>query len=98
MNGGTLPPQHGFPLRLVVPGWYGMTNVKWLQRITVVDTPFQGYQQAHGYRTPSHEDEVGEPVTRMRPRALMAPPGVPDFLSRKRFVATGEHRLEGRAW
>ena len=43
-NGVPLPPQHGFPLRLVVPGWYGMTSVKWLQRITVVDEPFTGYQ------------------------------------------------------
>src|SRR3954470_2473655 len=33
LNGQLLPPQHGFPLRLVVPGWYGMTNVKWLERI-----------------------------------------------------------------
>ena len=32
MNGSPLPPQHGYPLRLVVPGWYGMTNVKWLAR------------------------------------------------------------------
>ena len=46
MNGEPLPPQHGFPLRLVVPGWYGMTNVKWLERITLVDEPFAGYQQA----------------------------------------------------
>ena len=37
MNGAPLPPQHGFPLRLVVPGWYGMTNVKWLTAITVLD-------------------------------------------------------------
>ena len=37
MNGAPLLPQHGFPLRLVVPGWYGMTHVKWLTRITVVD-------------------------------------------------------------
>ena len=37
MNGEPLPPQHGFPLRLVVPGWYGMTHVKWLERITVAD-------------------------------------------------------------
>jgi DMSO/TMAO reductase YedYZ molybdopterin-dependent catalytic subunit len=33
MNGEPIPPQHGYPLRLVVPGWYGMTNVKWLERI-----------------------------------------------------------------
>ena len=35
MNGQPLPPQHGFPLRLVVPGWYGMASVKWLERITL---------------------------------------------------------------
>ena len=50
LNGAPLPPQHGFPLRLLVPGWYGMTNVKWLTRITVLDEPFTGYQQAQGYR------------------------------------------------
>src|SRR5919204_4978826 len=44
MNGSPLPPQHGFPLRLVVPGWYGMTNVKWLAEIEVLDEPFAGYQ------------------------------------------------------
>ncbi len=93
-----LPPQHGFPLRLVVPGWYGMTNVKWLRRIAVVDAPFAGYQQAHSYRLRRQEDEPGVPVTRMLPRALMVPPGVPDFLTRRRFVEPGPCRLEGRAW
>src|SRR3954470_14060661 len=93
-----LPPQHGFPLRLVVPGWYGMTNVKWLSRITVIDARFDGYQQARGYRMRTHEDEVGEPVTRMRPRALLAPPGVPDFMTRRRHVEPGPQRLTGRAW
>src|SRR5919109_53052 len=46
VNGRPLPPQHGFPLRLVVPGWYGMTHVKWLERVTVLTDPFEGYQQA----------------------------------------------------
>jgi sulfane dehydrogenase subunit SoxC len=93
-----LPPQHGFPLRLVVPGWYGMTNVKWLSRIDVLDAPFDGYQMVRGYRVRASEDDPGEPVTRMAPRALMLPPGVPDFMTRRRFVAPGSHRLEGRAW
>jgi DMSO/TMAO reductase YedYZ molybdopterin-dependent catalytic subunit len=93
-----LPPQHGFPLRLVVPGWYGMTNVKWLRRITVLNVPFDGYQQAQGYRIRQSADEQGAPVTRMLPRALMVPPGIPDFMTRRRFVAPGTHRLEGRAW
>ena len=48
INGEPLPPQHGFPLRLVVPGWYGMTSVKWLARIDAIAEPFAGYQQAVG--------------------------------------------------
>jgi len=44
MNGRPLEPQHGFPLRLIVPGWYGMTQVKWLSRIDAVSAGFDGYQ------------------------------------------------------
>jgi sulfane dehydrogenase subunit SoxC len=97
-NGEPLPPQHGFPLRLVVPGWYGMTSVKWLQRITVVAEPFEGYQMVTGYRMRAHEDDEGSPVTRIEPRSLMVPPGIPDFLTRRRFLPPGPVRLEGRAW
>ncbi|HWO80326.1 sulfite oxidase [Gaiella sp.] len=99
MNSAPLLPQHGFPLRLVVPGWYGMTNVKWLSSITVTEEPFAGYQVAHAYRFRRSEDEEGRPVTRMRPRSLMAPPGIPDFFTRDRVVAGGAPVvLEGRAW
>lgn len=93
-----LPPQHGAPLRLVVPGWYGMTNVKWLKSVTVLDAPFRGFQQDVAYRLRSSEDDEGEPVTRMLPRALMVPPGIPDFFTRSRLVEPGPCRLEGRAW
>jgi DMSO/TMAO reductase YedYZ molybdopterin-dependent catalytic subunit len=98
LNGGPLPPQHGFPLRLVVPGWYGMTNVKWLSRITLVGEPFAGYQQARGYRLRQDPDEDGEPVSLMAPRSLMVPPGIPDFMTRQRTVAAGRVDLLGRAW
>jgi DMSO/TMAO reductase YedYZ molybdopterin-dependent catalytic subunit len=98
LNGAPLPPQHGFPLRLVVPGWYGMTNVKWLSRITVVEEPFAGYQVVNGYRVRQNEDEEGRPVTRIRPRSLMVPPGIPDFMTRERIVERGQVSLEGRAW
>jgi sulfane dehydrogenase subunit SoxC len=98
MNGAPLLPQHGFPLRLVVPGWYGMQNVKWLTRITVLDEPFGGYQNAVGYRMYGADGEPGEPVTRMLPRSLMVPPGVPDFMTRQRFVEPGPTTLSGRAW
>jgi DMSO/TMAO reductase YedYZ molybdopterin-dependent catalytic subunit len=98
MNGAPLPPQHGFPLRLVTPGWYGMTNVKWLDSITLLDKPFTGYQQSHAYRFRVDEDDEGTPVTRMQPRALMLPPGVPDFMTRERTVHEAPVVLEGRAW
>ena len=98
VNGVPLPPQHGFPLRLVVPGWYGMTSVKWLARIDVLDEPFDGYQQRHSYRFRQEEGEVGEPVRRIQVRALMVPPGMPEFLTRERILRPGEHVLEGRAW
>jgi DMSO/TMAO reductase YedYZ molybdopterin-dependent catalytic subunit len=98
VNGQPLPPQHGFPLRLVVPGWYGMTHVKWLRSIEVVDAPFRGWQQELAYRFQTSEEDEGRPVTRMLPRSLMVPPGIPEFLTRHRLVAAGPCRLEGRAW
>jgi DMSO/TMAO reductase YedYZ molybdopterin-dependent catalytic subunit len=98
MNGTPLPPQHGHPLRLVVPGWYGMAQVKWLREITVTDTPFTGFQQTVAYRLRQHPGDEGEPVTRIAPRALLVPPGFPDFMSRARVVRPGAVTLEGRAW
>jgi DMSO/TMAO reductase YedYZ molybdopterin-dependent catalytic subunit len=98
LNGVALPPQHGFPLRLLVPGWYGMTNVKWLSRITLLDEPFTGYQQARGYRLRQNDEDAGEPLSRIYPRALMAPPGIPDFMTRERTVQAGPVTVEGRAW
>jgi DMSO/TMAO reductase YedYZ molybdopterin-dependent catalytic subunit len=98
MNGAPLPPQHGFPLRLVVPGWYGMQNVKWLTRITALEEPFTGFQNDVAYRIYGADGEPGEPVTRMLPRSLTAPPGVPDFMTRVRHVEPGPVRLRGRAW
>jgi DMSO/TMAO reductase YedYZ molybdopterin-dependent catalytic subunit len=98
MNGRSLEPQHGFPLRLLVPGWYGMTHVKWLARIEAVTTPFDGYQQRIAYQFKRDAEDPGTPVTRMRPRALMIPPGFPDFLTRSRIVERGAVELAGRAW
>jgi sulfane dehydrogenase subunit SoxC len=97
MNGAPLPPQHGAPLRLVVPGWYGMAHVKWLRKITVVAEPFDGFQM-RAYRLRDTPDEPGVPLTRIEPRALLVPPGFPDFMSRRRVVKSGPVRIEGRAW
>jgi sulfane dehydrogenase subunit SoxC len=98
LNGAPLPPQHGFPLRLVVPGWYGMTNVKWLSTITASREPLEGYQQRVAYRLRQEEDEPGEPLSRIAPRSLMVPPGIPDFFTRARRLRPGPCELSGRAW
>jgi len=98
MNGQPLQPQHGFPVRLLVPGWYGMTSVKWLGRIEAVAEPFEGYQQATAYHYREDGDDPGVPVSRIRVRALMAPPGIPDFFTRQRLVDAGPVTIRGRAW
>ena len=98
MNGQPLQPQHGYPVRLLVPGWYGMTSVKWLRRIEAVDEPFEGYQQARTYRFKTDADDPGIPVTRIQVRALMSPPGIPDFFTRRRLVEPGPVWIRGRAW
>jgi DMSO/TMAO reductase YedYZ molybdopterin-dependent catalytic subunit len=97
INGEPLPPQHGYPLRLLVPGWYGMTSVKWLRAITAVAEPFEGFQM-DAYRFRASEADPGSPVTRILPRSLMIPPGIPDFYTRVRRVTPGPCPLSGRAW
>lgn len=75
MNGEALAPDHGFPLRLVVPGWYGMASVKWLTRISASRTPFAGYYQMQRYvytGEPGLAD--GTPVTKTRVRSLITSP------------------------
>jgi len=98
MNGAPLPPQHGAPLRLVVPRWYGMASVKWLRSIEAVDRPFDGLQQARSYHFRRTPGEKGEPCTLMRVNSLMAPPGIPDFYTRKRVLDAGPVAIMGRAW
>ncbi|MFW6089047.1 MAG: sulfite oxidase [Gemmatimonadota bacterium] len=74
-NGAPLEPEHGAPLRLVVPGWYGMASVKWLAEIRLSDEPFRGYYQGDRYvyvgetGTPD-----GTPVGRIRVRSLITSP------------------------
>jgi DMSO/TMAO reductase YedYZ molybdopterin-dependent catalytic subunit len=98
MAGAPLPPQHGYPLRLVIAGWYGMAHVKWLGAITAITEPFEGYQQAVGYRMYDADGNAGALVTRMMPRSLTVPPGIPDFLTRARVLDAGPCVLRGRAW
>lgn len=98
MNGAPLLPQHGFPLRLIVPGWYGMASVKWLERIEVLNRPFTGFQQVGTYVYRRKSGEPGIPVTHIRVKSLMVPPGIPDWFTRRRLVERGLVELTGRAW
>jgi len=98
MNGQPLLPQHGFPLRLIVPGWYGMASVKWLTTIEVIDKPYDGFQQVQSYMYKTAAHERGTPVTHMRVKSLMTPPGLPDWYTQQRLVEAGPVTLTGRAW
>ncbi len=98
MNGLPLLPQHGAPLRIVVPGWYGMASVKWLTDIEAVTQPYQGYQQVQTYRYREHAEDPGRPVTEIRVKSLMVPPGAPDWVSRARLVTAGAVEVQGKAW
>ena len=56
MNGEPLPVQHGYPLRLVVPGWYAVTSVKWLAEIELIDTSLEAFFQTERYYFESQRD------------------------------------------
>lgn len=62
MNGAPLPVAHGAPVRLIVPGWYGVANVKWLDRIDVQDARFMGKYMAREYVSLRGVDMAGETV------------------------------------
>ncbi|HIB53265.1 MAG TPA: hypothetical protein EYN18_01235 [Nitrospirales bacterium] len=78
MNDKPLPHDHGFPVRLIVPGWYGMAHVKWLERIEVIDTPFDGMYQTTHYvnkrAISSDSDAVWkpEPITKIPVKSIVA--------------------------
>jgi DMSO/TMAO reductase YedYZ molybdopterin-dependent catalytic subunit len=93
MNGEPLPPNHGFPVRLVVPGWYAMASVKWLADIEATDKPFAGYFQTDRYVIdPGGDGAPSEPVAQMRVRAIITEPEHGDV------VRQGELTVRGYAW
>ena len=72
-------------------------SVKWLRSITAIASPSRVSSRPCCTATGA-QDEPGTPVTRKQPRALMAPPGIPEFFSRIRHLPVGRTRIEGRAW
>jgi len=103
MNGEDLPPEHGFPVRAIVPGWYAMASVKWLQRIIVNDRPFTGYYQTIDYAYWQRTDyghwqrgeEIAEltPLTEMQVKAEIARPAEGETVPANTSVP-----VHGAAW
>ncbi len=95
MNGQPLAPGHGFPLRLIVPGWYGVAWVKWLKRIELHDRRFMGRFMARDYVTIRGEARPDctvwreTSVTRLNVKSLVA------RVVRK---TDGSLRISGAAW
>lgn len=103
MNGKDLPAEHGFPVRAIVPGWYAMASIKWLQRIIVTRRPFTGYYQTIDYaywkRTEyahwQRREQIAEltPLHEMQVKAEIARPA-----ENERVPANTNVRVRGAAW
>ncbi len=94
MNGELLEASHGFPLRLLVPGWYGVASVKWLRRIEVLAEPFRGYFQTVKYTvqraTPAGPERVAVGPMAVKSEIIRPRPG--------EVVGVGTNRVFGVAW
>jgi DMSO/TMAO reductase YedYZ molybdopterin-dependent catalytic subunit len=95
MNGADLPVAHGFPVRALVAGWYGMASVKWLTRILVTDRPFQGFFQTFDYSYFERRDGLPNvvPITVQHVKAEIARPARFEVLPRGQA-----YRIHGAAW
>ena len=98
-NDVPLLPQHGFPLRVIIPSHYGSYSVKWLKAITVINTTFEGVQQnVYTQKRSLDGTDKGVHFIKKMVDSLILPPGVPDLLTRHRFLAPGKTILKGTAW
>ncbi len=95
MNGETLSQAHGFPLRAIVPGWYGMAAVKWLTRIVVTDQPFHGHFQTIDYARWERIDGVPTrvPLGEIAVKSEIARPEMYESVT-----AGQAYRVHGAAW
>src|SRR5437899_3250788 len=95
MNGADLPPEHGFPVRAIVPGWYAMASIKWLQRVIITDQPFTGYYQTIDYAYWKRRAKVAEliPLSEMQIKAEIAKPAEGETVP-----ANSSVRVHGAAW
>ena len=95
MNGEPLPNDHGFPIRLLVPGWYGMASVKWLDKITVMDHANGGFHEMDYRIYPANDgrsDAKIERVTSLKVKSLISAP------AKGNILRPGSHAIKGVAW
>ena len=95
MNGAELPVSHGFPIRAIVGGWYGVASVKWLARIVVVDKPYRGFFQTLDYSYWQRKDGLPTllPVTEVEVKSAIARPSLGEVVP-----AGKPYRIFGAAW
>jgi DMSO/TMAO reductase YedYZ molybdopterin-dependent catalytic subunit len=91
MNGEAIPREHGGPLRLIVPSWYGMASVKWLAEIRLLDRPFDGFFQKDRYVI------QGRPLRNIEPRAVIVSPADGADVPGGRQVEVRGYAWSGRA-
>jgi DMSO/TMAO reductase YedYZ molybdopterin-dependent catalytic subunit len=94
MNGQTLPALHGFPLRLIAPGWYGVANVKWLTRIEVTDHRHAGRFMARDYVSIREQERDGQTVWTFNTVGRARLKSAPAKVTRRR----GRYAVMGAAW
>ena len=94
MNGEPLPLEHGYPMRLIVPGWYAVASVKWLTEIEVIGSPFTGFFQTRRYiyETQRNGNVEREPVRLQQVRSVITQP------SAGQEVPAGDLVVRGVAW
>src|SRR4029077_10916983 len=95
MNDVDLPAEHGFPVRAIIPGWYAVASIKWLQRIVVTDKPFNGYYQTLDYAFWKRRGDNAElvPLSETQTKAEIARPSEGETVSPNSNV-----RVHGAAW
>ncbi|HJX97954.1 MAG TPA: sulfite oxidase [Chthoniobacterales bacterium] len=95
MNDVDLPPEHGFPVRAIVPGWYAVASVKWLQRIIVTDKPFGGYYQTLDYAYWKRDGQQARltALSEMQTKAVITHPAEGETVSKNSSA-----RVRGAAW
>ena len=95
MNDGALKTEHGFPVRAIVPGWYAVASIKWLQRVIMIDRPFSGYYQTIDYSFWKRDGENAElvPLREMQLKVEIARPAANETVP-----ANSTIRVRGAAW